>query len=71
LLSMRTAFTPFSGVDRLLISFEVVIVGGLGSLWGALAGGLLLGVVQMAGLRIAPESGLLPVHIAFFVVLLR
>ena len=70
LLSMRTAFTPFSGVDRLLISFEVVIVGGLGSLWGALAGGLLLGVVQMAGLRIAPGSGLLPVHIAFFVVLM-
>ena len=36
LLAMRSSFSPFAGQDRLLISFEVVIVGGLGSFWGAL-----------------------------------
>lgn len=70
LLSMRSAFTPFSGVDRLLISFEVVIVGGMGSFSGTLIGGLLLGVVQIIGLRLAPQSGLLLVHIFFFAVLM-
>ena len=70
LLSMRTGFTPFAGVDRLLISFEVVIVGGIGSFWGTLVGGLLLGVAQLIGLRIAPQSGLLFAHLVFFAVLM-
>jgi len=36
MLALRTTFTPFSGVERLLISFEVVVMGGLGSFWGAM-----------------------------------
>ena len=70
LLAMRSSFTPFSGVERLLIAFEVVIIGGLGSLRGCFFGGLFLGVVQVVGLKIAPNSGPLFGHLAFFVVLL-
>jgi branched-chain amino acid transport system permease protein len=70
LLAMRSSFSPFSGVERLLIAFEVVIIGGLGSLRGAFVGGLFLGVVQVVGLRLNPNSGPLFGHLAFFAVLL-
>lgn len=70
LLAMRSSFTPFSGVERLLIAFEVVIIGGLGSLRGCFLGGLFLGVVQVLGLKLHPNSGPLFGHLAFFVVLL-
>jgi len=70
LLAMRSSFSPFAGQDRLLISFEVVIVGGLGSFWGALLGGLALGVAQVVGLQVYPDSGLLFAHVAFFAILL-
>jgi branched-chain amino acid transport system permease protein len=70
LLAMRSSFSPFSGAERLLISFEVVIIGGLGSLRGCFLGGLFLGVVQVVGLRLNPNSGPLFGHLAFFVILL-
>jgi branched-chain amino acid transport system permease protein len=70
LLAMRSSFSPFSGVERLLIAFEVVIIGGLGSLRGCFLGGLFLGVVQVVGLKINPNSGPLFGHLAFFAVLL-
>lgn len=70
LLAMRSSFSPFSGVERLLIAFEVVIIGGLASLRGCFLGGLFLGVVQVVGLKINPNSGPLFGHLAFFAVLL-
>ena len=70
LLAMRNTFTPFSGVERLLLAFEVVIIGGLGSLRGSFLAGLALGVVQIVGLRLVPDSGPLFGHLTFFVVLL-
>lgn len=70
LLAMRTSFTPFSGVERLLLAFEVVIIGGLGSFWGALAGGIALGVAQLAGQRIDSNAGSLYSHLLFFVILM-
>lgn len=70
LLAMRSSFSPFSGAERLLISFEVVIIGGLGSLRGCFLAGLLLGVVQVVGWRLNPDSGPLFDHLAFFAVLL-
>jgi branched-chain amino acid transport system permease protein len=66
LLAMRSSFTPFSGTEQLLISFEVVVLGGLGSIWGALIAGMALGVTQLIGLRFDPDSGLLYPHLLFF-----
>lgn len=72
MLALRTAFTPFSGVERLLISFEVVVLGGLGSFWGAMLGGIALGVAQLVGLRLNSNSGFLYGNLVFFVfVMLR
>jgi branched-chain amino acid transport system permease protein len=66
MLALRTAFTPFSGVERLLISFEVVVLGGLGSFWGAMLGGIALGVAQLVGLRLNSNSGFLYGNLVFF-----
>jgi len=68
-LGVRTNFDPSVGPSRLLFAFEAVIMGGLGSLWGTLAGGIILGVAQNIGAKIDPGYQILAGHIAFLVVL--
>ncbi len=68
-LGARAHFDPSIGPARLLYAFEAVIIGGLGSLWGTLAGGIVVGVAQTVGAHINPEWQLLSGHIAFLVVL--
>lgn len=70
LLAMRTSVTPFSGTERLLIAFEVIVIGGLGSIWASLLGGLALGLVHVISFRFDPASGLLYGHILLLAVLL-
>jgi branched-chain amino acid transport system permease protein len=69
LLAIRTNFDPSIGPARLLYAFEAVIIGGLGSLWGTLAGGIILGVAQSLGAALDPGWEILVGHIAFFLVL--
>jgi branched-chain amino acid transport system permease protein len=69
-LGIRTTFTFASGPDRLLFAFEAVIIGGLGSLWGTLVGGVILGVAQTTGARLSPGWGVLTGHLVFLAVLL-
>src|SRR5712692_2708646 len=69
-LGIRTTFVPSSGPDRLLFAFEAVIIGGLGSLWGTLAGGIVLGLAQTIGARINPEWQILAGHLTFLAVLM-
>jgi branched-chain amino acid transport system permease protein len=69
-LGIRTTFAFSSGPDRLLFAFEAVIIGGLGSLWGTLAGGVILGVAQTLGARLSPGWGILTGHLVFLAVLL-
>lgn len=68
-LAIRTNFDPSVGPGRLLYAFEAVIIGGLGSLWGTLAGGMILGVSQAIGFRLDPGWGVLTGHLAFLTVL--
>jgi branched-chain amino acid transport system permease protein len=69
LLAIRTNFDPSIGPARLIFGFESVIIGGLGSLWGTLAGGIVLGVAQGIGAQIDPGWQVLAGHLAFLVVL--
>ena len=69
-LGARANFDPTIGPSRLLYAFEAVIIGGLGSLWGTLAGGIVLGVAQTVGAAINPEWQILAGHLAFLLVLL-
>lgn len=68
-LGTRANFDPSAGPSRLIYAFEAVIIGGLGSLWGTLAGGIILGVAQTFGAAINPEWQILAGHIAFLLVL--
>jgi branched-chain amino acid transport system permease protein len=68
-MAMRTNIDPTIGPARLIYAFEAVIMGGLGSLWGTLAGGVLLGVAQSVGARIDPGVQILAGHLAFLALL--
>ena len=69
-LGMRANFDPTIGPARLIYAFEAVIIGGLGSLWGTLMGGVIIGVAQTVGAAINPEWQILAGHVAFLVVLM-
>ncbi|TCV68646.1 branched-chain amino acid ABC transporter permease [Neorhizobium sp. S3-V5DH] len=65
----RTTVSPADGGAQLIYAFEAVIIGGMGSIWGAFAGGLILGVAQVVGSRIDPGWGVLIGHLVFLLVL--
>jgi branched-chain amino acid transport system permease protein len=69
-MAVRTNFDPSYGPSRLLIAFEAVVLGGLGSLWGTLAGGILLGVAQSIGAQFDAAWQMLAGHLLFLLVLI-
>lgn len=70
LLGVRTTFAPFDGSNLLIFAYEAVIIGGLGSLWGTLAGGIILGISQAVGGQINPAYQILAGHLVFLAILL-
>jgi branched-subunit amino acid ABC-type transport system permease component len=64
-----SSFNPSTGASRLLFAFEAVVIGGLGSLWGTLLGGIILGVAQAIGAHIDPSLQVLAGNLVFLVVL--
>lgn len=68
-LAIRANFDPFMGPSRLIFGFEAVIIGGLGNLWGTLAGGIILGVAQAIGAQVNPGWQVLAGHLVFLTVL--
>jgi branched-chain amino acid transport system permease protein len=69
-IAIRTNFNPFSGPQLLIFGFEAIIIGGLGSLWGTLAGGILLGLAQAIGGQINVGLPFIAGHVVFLIVLL-
>ncbi len=70
LLAVKTNFDPAAGPIRLLFAFEAVIIGGLGNLWGTLAGGVILGISQGIGAQIDPGFQILAGHLVFLIILI-
>ena len=68
-MAIRSTFFPFAGPTQLIFAFEAVVIGGLGSLWGTLAGGIVLGVAQTIGAQIDPQYSVLAGHLVFLAVL--
>jgi branched-chain amino acid transport system permease protein len=66
---MYSSFDPAAGPQRLIFAFEAVVIGGVGSLWGTLAGGIILGVAQVLGAQVDSSFGVLAGHLVFLVVL--
>jgi branched-chain amino acid transport system permease protein len=69
LQAMRSTVSPSDGPLLLLFAFEAVIIGGMGSFWGTLAGAMILGVAQQIGFRIDPGWGIWFGHLVFLAVL--
>lgn len=67
--SLRSTVAPADGGAQLIYAFEAVIIGGMGSIWGAFLGAMVLGVAQAIGFRIDPGFGVLAGHIVFLLVL--
>lgn len=70
LQGMRTTVSPSDGPLLLLFAFESVIIGGMGSFWGTLAGAMLLGVAQQIGFRWDPGWGIWCGHMMFLIILI-
>ncbi len=70
LFGIRTIFAPSSGPIRLILAFEAVIIGGLGSMWGTLIGGMVLGIAQAIGASLDPTWQILAGHLAFLAILI-
>ena len=69
MLAMRATFDPYSGPMQLIFAFEAVVIGGIGSLWGTLVGGIVLGLAQSIGATFDPKWFLLAGHLTFLAVL--
>jgi branched-subunit amino acid ABC-type transport system permease component len=69
-LAIRSVFDPASGPTQLIFAFEAVVIGGMGSLWGTLLGGIALGVAQTIGAQINPEFAVIAGHLLFLAVLI-
>jgi branched-chain amino acid transport system permease protein len=68
-LGLRATFEPYSGAPQLLFAFEAAVIGGAGSLWGTLAGGIVLGIAQTFGASLHPLGFLIAGHAVFLVIL--
>ena len=67
---MITTISPTLGTDTILLfAFASVVIGGLGSLWGTLVGGIVLGVAQAIGAQINPSYETLAGYAVFLLVL--
>lgn len=69
-LGMRATFNPYGGAPQLIFAFEAAVIGGTGSLWGTLFGGIVLGVAQTVGAQINPQGFLIAGHAVFLSVLI-
>ena len=67
---MYSQFSPTTGTDTILLfAFAAVVIGGLGSLWGTLVGGIVLGVAQQIGAQINQSDQVLAGYLVFLLVL--
>ncbi len=69
LYGIKSSFSPMTGGDQLLFAFEAVIIGGMGSIWGTMLGGMALGISQIIGFKIHAGWGAFAGHIIFFAFL--
>jgi branched-chain amino acid transport system permease protein len=68
-LAMRATFDPYAGAPQLIFAFEAAVIGGAGSLWGTLAGGVVLGVAQNIGAQVNPQGFFIAGHAIFLAIL--
>ena len=65
---VRTVF-PGVGTEVIIESFVVVVIGGLGNLWGALIGSILIGALETIGIIVFPEFEMALIYLLMVAVL--
>jgi branched-chain amino acid transport system permease protein len=68
-LGMYTSISPNAGPSYLLYGFAAVVIGGLGSIWGTLIGGMVLGLATTLGSLVDPDFGAMLPYLVFLAVL--
>jgi branched-chain amino acid transport system permease protein len=68
-LGMKGTFDAYTGASQLLFAFESAVIGGTGSVWGTLLGGIVLALAQSIGATISPLGFLIAGHAVFLAVL--
>jgi len=68
-IGIRTTFSSSAGPANLIFAYEAVIIGGLGSLWGTLLGGIVLGIAQVLGEHAHAGWGILVGDLVFLAIL--
>jgi branched-chain amino acid transport system permease protein len=70
MMGIRTTFDPLLGSQRLIFAFEAVIIGGMGSAWGTMLGGVILGLSQTLGAQAFGSAwSILVGHLVFVIIL--
>jgi branched-chain amino acid transport system permease protein len=67
--AVTTGVYPTLGALTLIFAFEAVIIGGLGSLWGTLLGGMVLGITQVVVSQVSVPYAILASQLLFLMVL--
>ena len=71
LLASGTAFQPFVGIEYVIVMYAGVVLGGLGSLWGAFFGGLTIGLIRaMSALFLPYQLENTAIFVCFLAILL-
>lgn len=71
MMGIRSNFNPTLGTERLIFAFEAVIIGGMGSGWGTMLGGVILGVAQLVGAKwFGPGWQVVSGHVVFVLILI-
>ncbi|WP_245813952.1 branched-chain amino acid ABC transporter permease [Rhodococcus marinonascens] len=70
LMTPFTSLTPTVGEQFTILAFVIVVLGGLGSVFGAMVGGLVIGLVQTVGAIYLPGTGSLVLVFAVFILVL-
>ena len=70
MMGMRNSFNSTFGSSQLIFAFEAVIIGGMGSGWGTLLGGVVLGLAQLLGAQLfGPAWQIVSGHVVFVLIL--
>jgi branched-chain amino acid transport system permease protein len=70
LIALCFSFTPGSGTEYLLDGFTIVVLGGLGSVFGTFAGGVSLGILQSVGAAVLGDGYRTFVGLVLFLIIL-